>query len=97
MAHTNMVHRQHEITNSTNNNFINIAAVLVIGVVIIMVTLLGTLYDYDYLFIMGFIGLLAVIVKAIMVAAISIADAGKAIAELLNSYRNYKVRKNKKD
>ena len=89
-THLNIVHRRYKVNNNTSNNFINIAAILVIGVFTMMLTLLGILYNYPYFFIIGLIGFIASIIAAIIVAFSSISDAGKAIAEFLSSYRNYR-------
>ena len=73
-----------------NNNFIDLLAVLVIGVISIAATLLGVLYDNLYIFIPAFISFIASVVRAIAIATGSVANAGKAIIEFLSSYRNYK-------
>ena len=91
-SHFNITHRQHEVTKNNNNSFIDLLAVLVIGLISIIATLLGALYDNPYIFIPAFIGFIASVVGAIAIATGSVANAGKATIEFLSLYRNYKHR-----
>jgi len=95
MAHFNVAHRQHEVTKNNTNSFIDILAVLVIGVIAMIAALLGILYDKPYFFILAFIGFIASVVCLIAMAIGSVATTGKAIIEFLSSYRDYKAKKNK--
>ncbi len=96
-AHFNVAYRQHEVTKNNTNSFIDLLAVLVIGVIAMIATLLGILYDNPYIFIPGFIGFIAFVVGVIAKATGSVANAGKAIVEFLISYRDYKDKRKDKD
>ena len=96
-SHLDAAHRQHEVTKNNNNSFIDLLAVLVIGAISMVATLLGVLYDNPYIFIPAFIGFIASVVGAIAIATGSVANAGKAIIEFLSSYRNYKGHTKNKD
>ena len=89
MAYTTVAHRQQEVTSS-NNSFIDILAVLLIGGVGMFIALLGLYFDNLPFLILGY-------VIALASAWTAVSKAGKSTIELMSAYRNYKAEKKNKD
>ena len=89
MAYTTVAHRQQEVTSS-NNSFIDVLAVLLIGGIGMFLALLGVYLDNDGFLIAGWV------IIGISIG-IGLTKLGKAIIELMISYRNFKANRKDKD